>query len=59
MLILDIPGLSLCHRHSTGTRTEDPDLISWLTVQGADEATINKVAMVLLSLLQLQYCVVT
>uniref|UniRef100_A0A8B9IS82 mitogen-activated protein kinase kinase kinase n=1 Tax=Amazona collaria TaxID=241587 RepID=A0A8B9IS82_9PSIT len=40
---IDIPGLSLCHRHSTGTRTEDPDLISWLTVQGADEATINKV----------------
>uniref|UniRef100_A0A8B9F0Y5 mitogen-activated protein kinase kinase kinase n=1 Tax=Amazona collaria TaxID=241587 RepID=A0A8B9F0Y5_9PSIT len=39
---IDIPGLSLCHRHSTGTRTEDPDLISWLTVQGADEATINK-----------------
>uniref|UniRef100_A0A669P1E8 mitogen-activated protein kinase kinase kinase n=1 Tax=Phasianus colchicus TaxID=9054 RepID=A0A669P1E8_PHACC len=39
---IDIPGLSVCHRHSTGTGTEDPDLINWLSVQGADEATINK-----------------
>lgn len=47
MLVLDIPGLSVCHRHSTGTGTEDPDLINWLSVQGADEATINKVRRVL------------
>uniref|UniRef100_A0A8C5TN18 mitogen-activated protein kinase kinase kinase n=1 Tax=Malurus cyaneus samueli TaxID=2593467 RepID=A0A8C5TN18_9PASS len=39
---IDIPGLSVCHRHSTGTGTEDPDLINWLRVHGADEATINK-----------------
>lgn len=39
---IDIPGLSVCHRHSIGTGTEDPDLINWLSVQGADEATINK-----------------
>ncbi|XP_075354927.1 mitogen-activated protein kinase kinase kinase 5 isoform X2 [Mycteria americana] len=39
---IDIPGLSVCHRHSTGTGTEDPDLINWLSVQGADQATINK-----------------
>lgn len=59
MLVLDIPGLSVCHRHSTGTGTEDPDLINWLSVQGADEATINKVTMILLILMQLQYCFVT
>ncbi|XP_054675438.1 mitogen-activated protein kinase kinase kinase 5 isoform X2 [Grus americana] len=39
---IDIPGLSVCHRHSTGTGTEHPDLINWLSIQGADEATINK-----------------
>ncbi|NXU03472.1 M3K5 kinase, partial [Buphagus erythrorhynchus] len=39
---IDIPGLSVCHRHSTGRGTEDPDLINWLRVHGADEATINK-----------------
>lgn len=50
MLVLDIPGLSVCHRHSAGTGTEDPDLINWLSVQGADEATINKVAAILFTL---------
>lgn len=61
MLVLDIPGLSVCHRHSTGTGTEDPDLINWLSVQGADEATINKVRMVLSDhfVTQRQYCFVT
>lgn len=49
MLVPDIPGLSVCHRHSTGTGTEDPDLINWLRVHGADETTINKVAMILLT----------
>ncbi|XP_068794495.1 mitogen-activated protein kinase kinase kinase 5 isoform X1 [Struthio camelus] len=39
---IHIPGLSICHRHSTGTGTEDPDLINWLSVQGADEDTINR-----------------
>jgi len=59
-LVLDIPGLSVCHHRSTGTGTEDPDLINWLSVQGADEATINKVAVILFTLLtQLQYCFVT
>lgn len=50
ILVLDIPGLSVCHRHSTGTGTGDPDLINWLSVQGADEATINKVAKILFTL---------
>lgn len=61
MLVLDIPGLSVCHRHSTGTGSEDPDLINWLSVQGADEATINKVRMVLSDcfVTQMQYCFVT
>ncbi|XP_025977072.1 mitogen-activated protein kinase kinase kinase 5 isoform X2 [Dromaius novaehollandiae] len=39
---IHIPGLSVCHRHSTGAGTEDPDLINWLSVQGADEDTINR-----------------
>ncbi|OXB70769.1 UNVERIFIED_CONTAM: hypothetical protein H355_003610, partial [Colinus virginianus] len=39
---IDIPGLSVCHRHSAGAGSEDPDLINWLSVQGADQATINK-----------------
>lgn len=55
ILVADIPGLSVCHRHSTGTGTEDPDLINWLNVQGADEATINKVSTILSTLAQLQY----
>ncbi|KAM8809704.1 mitogen-activated protein kinase kinase kinase 5 [Eudromia elegans] len=39
---IHIPGLSVCHRHSTGTGTEDPDLINWLSVHGADEDTISR-----------------
>lgn len=60
MLVPDIPGLSVRHRHSTGTGTEDPDLINWLRVHGADEATINKVAMIPSTAWHsCQYCFVT
>lgn len=43
---LDIPGLSVSNRNTTGRGTEDPDLTNWLTVHGADEETINRVGKI-------------
>ncbi|XP_019405735.1 PREDICTED: mitogen-activated protein kinase kinase kinase 5 isoform X2 [Crocodylus porosus] len=39
---IDIPGLSVAHLNLSGTGSEDPDLINWLRVYGADEDTINR-----------------
>ncbi|KYO19067.1 mitogen-activated protein kinase kinase kinase 5 isoform X2 [Alligator mississippiensis] len=39
---IDIPGLSVAHLNLSGTGSEDPDLVNWLRVYGADEDTINR-----------------
>lgn len=42
-IFLDIPGLSVSHFSTQDRGTEDPDLISWLRIHGADKETINRV----------------
>ncbi|XP_006915447.1 mitogen-activated protein kinase kinase kinase 5 [Pteropus alecto] len=39
---IDIPGLPVCHLTSSGTNTEDSELIDWLRENGADEDTISR-----------------
>ncbi|KAM6464599.1 mitogen-activated protein kinase kinase kinase 5 isoform 3-T3 [Liasis olivaceus] len=39
---IDIPGLSVSHFSRQDGGVEDPDLINWLRVHGADRETINR-----------------